>query len=95
MYRFKESQKLTSQQQEKLNTLINIKTTPSLEWNDTEQKIANHYISKIKALLELITSEAHEDSNISLALKLHGYFKKENDKMAEQVVDTIDLTSCR
>jgi len=93
LYRFKESQKLTSTEQEKLNTLLNIKTTPSTEWNDLEQKIANHYINKIKALLELTNSEAHEDSNISLALKLHGYFKKENDKMAEQVVDTLDLTN--
>jgi len=93
LYRFKESYKLTSQEQEKLNTLINIKIAPSLEWNETEQKIANYYISKVKALLELTNGEATEDSNISLALKLHGYFKKENDKMAEQVVDTIDLTS--
>jgi hypothetical protein len=69
LYRFKESQDLTSQQQERLNTLINIKTTPSSEWTDSEQKIAHVYTQKIKALLELNTSEAHEDSNISLALK--------------------------
>ena len=93
LYKFKDSWKLEPQEQEKLNTLINIKLTPSSEWNDLEQKFAHIYTQKIKALLELNTSEAQEDSNISLALKLHGYFKKENDTMAEQVVDTIDLTS--
>ena len=93
LYKFKDSWKLEPQEQEKLNTLINIKLTPSSEWNALEQKFAHIYTQKIKALLELNTSEAQEDSNISLALKLHGYFKKENDTMAEQVVDTIDLTS--
>ena len=93
LYKFKDSWKLEPQEQEKLNTLINIKLTPSSEWNALEQKFAHIYTQKIKALLELNTSEAQEDSNISLALKLHGYFKKENDTMAEQVVDTIDLTN--
>ena len=93
LYKYKDSKDLKPQEQEKFNTLINLKTTPSSEWNETEQKIAHVYTQKIKALLELNTSEAHEDSNISLALKLHGYFKKENNTMAEQVVDTIDLTS--
>lgn len=93
LYKFKDSSKLEPQEQEKLNTLINIKLTPSSEWNDLEQKFAHIYTQKIKALLELNTSEAQEDSNISLALKLHGYFKKENDTMAEQVVDTIDLSN--
>ena len=93
LYKFKDSWKLEPQEQEKLNTLINIKLTPSSEWNALEQKFAHIYTQKIKALLELNTSEAQEDSNISLALKLHRYFKKENDTMAEQVVDTIDLTS--
>ena len=93
LYRYKDSKELTPQEQEKFNTLINLKTTPSSEWTDSEQKLAQVYTQKIKALLELNTSEAHEDSNISLALKLHGYFKKENDTMAEQVVDTIDLSN--
>ena len=93
LYKFKDSSDLNPQEQEKLNTLINIKLTPSSEWNDIEQKFAHVYTQKIKALLELNTSEAQEDSNISLALKLHGYFKKENDTMAEQVVDTIDLSN--
>ena len=93
LYKFKDSWKLEPQEQEKLNTLINIKLTPSSEWNALEQKFAHIYTQKIKALLELNTSEAQEDSNISLALKLHGYFKKENDTMAEQVVDTIDLSN--
>ncbi len=93
LYKFKDSTDLNPQEQEKLNTLINIKLTPSSEWNNIEQKFAHVYTQKIKALLELNTSEAQEDSNISLALKLHGYFKKENDTMAEQVVDTIDLSN--
>lgn len=93
LYRFKDQNELNPQEQEKLNTLINIKLTPSSEWNEIEQKFAHVYTQKIKALLELNTSEAQEDSNISLALKLHGYFKKENDTMAEQVVDTIDLSN--
>ena len=93
LYNFKDSNTLKSREQETLNTLLNIKITPSSEWNDIEQKFAHIYTQKIKALLELNTSEAHEDSNVSLALKLHGYFKKENDTMAEQVVDTIDLTN--
>ena len=93
LYGFKESSQLTPRQQEKLNTLINIKMTPSTEWSDSTFKVANHFIDNTKALLELNNSEASEDSNISLALKLHGYFKKENETMAEQVVDTIDLTN--
>ena len=92
LYRFKDSVSLEPQQQEQLNTLINIKATPSSEWTEIEQKFAHTYTQKIKALKEL-TSEAQKDSNISLALKLHGYFEKENDTMAEQVVDTIDLTN--
>jgi len=92
LYRFKESSQLTPQQQEKLNTLLNIKTTPSSAWSESTFKVANHFVDNTKALLELHNSEASEDSNISLALKLHGYFKKENETMAEQVVDTLDLT---
>ncbi len=84
LYKFKDSTNLNPQEQEKLNTLINIKLTPSSEWNNIEQKFAHVYTQKIKALLELNTSEAQEDSNISLALKLHGYFKKENDTMVEK-----------
>ena len=46
LYKFKDSTELNPQEQEKLNTLINIKLTPSSEWNDIEQKFAHVYTQK-------------------------------------------------
>ena len=76
--------------QEILNKTINLLSTPSEEWTDTNYQVAD-YMNNMIVQLKTITSEVEDDSisRKDLALMLHGHKSnkdnsKENNEMATQ-----------
>jgi len=73
--------------QEKLNKTLNLKTTPSSEWNDTNYHIANIMLKNIEKL-KSIDCENGEETNKNLALLVNGHKTtktiKEKETMATE-----------
>lgn len=73
--------------QEKLNKTINLKTTPSSEWNDTNYHIANIMLKNIEKL-KSIDCEDGEETSKNLALLVNGHKTtktiKEKETMATE-----------
>lgn len=73
--------------QEKLNKTLNLKTTPSSEWNDTNYHIANMMLKNIEKL-KSIDCENSEETNKNLALLVNGHKTtktiKEKETMATE-----------
>lgn len=78
-------------EQERLNKLINLKTTPFGEWTDTNYQVAAHFVKMVEEI-----KNSPEMENKEIYLKLHGYINKETEKMAEQQAgDALDLTQVK
>ena len=73
--------------QEKLNKTLNLKTTPSSEWNDTNYHIANIMLKNIEKL-KSIDCENSEETYKNLALLVNGHKTtktiKEKETMATE-----------
>jgi len=73
--------------QEKLNKTLNLKTTPSSEWNDTNYHIANIMLKNIEKL-KSIDCEDGEETSKNLALLVNGHKTtktiKEKETMATE-----------
>jgi HK97 family phage prohead protease/HK97 family phage major capsid protein len=83
----KELVKTNANYQQKLNTILNIRSVSEDEWTDSDYKYVSYTNTMIR---ELNNMEPSKDRNISLAL--HGVKyepKKENDNMATQPVGDI------
>lgn len=76
-------------QQQTLNSLMNLKSMNSDSWSDTHYSLAQRFVKTINALIEL-----PEEEDRNFALKINGYLtdNKENKEMAEQEIgDTITV----
>ena len=79
--------KSNSNYQQKLNTLLNLKATPTTEWADSDYRYARYVNTMIDELKKI---EPSKERNILLSV--HGLkykSKKENDDMATQPVGDI------
>lgn len=79
----------TDQQQQTLNSLMNLKSMNSDSWSDTHYSLAQRFVKTINALIDL-----PEEEDRNFALKINGYHteNKENKEMAEQDIgDTITV----
>jgi len=89
LYAVKENEAVKNSEllQEKLNKTLNLLTTPSLEWNDTNYHIANMMLNNIKEL-KSIDCEDGEETSKYLALLVNGHKTtktiKENETMATE-----------
>ena len=73
--------------QEKLNKTLNLKTTPSSEWNDTNYHIANIMLKNIEKLKSIDCGNSEETSkNLALLVNGHKTTKtiKEKETMATE-----------
>jgi len=73
--------------QEKLNKTLNLKTTPSSEWNDTSYHIANIMLKNIEKLKSIDCGNSEETSkNLALLVNGHKTTKtiKEKETMATE-----------
>ena len=79
--------KSNSNYQQKLNTLLNLKATPTNEWADSDYKYARYVNTMIDELKKIEPSQERDT-----LLSIHGVkykSKKENDDMATQPVGDI------
>jgi len=79
--------KSNSNYQQKLNTLLNLKATPTNEWADSDYKYAQYVSTMIDELKKIEPSKERD-----ILLSIHGIkneLKKENDDMATQPVGDI------
>ena len=83
----KEAVKNSELLQEKLNKTINLTTTPSSEWTDTNYHIAKMMTNNIKKLMSIDCEDGEETSkNLALLVNGHKTTKtiKENETMATE-----------
>ena len=86
-----ESVKANRDYQDTVNKLLNLKLSPTTQWNDTNYIVANHICETIEKLKELnLSSTDDENSEVNIALKIHGHkvetkeIEEENENMATQ-----------